>query len=298
MKTDTRPSRDIHSEITTALITAIESEPGKFSLPWHRGEGLSLPSNAVTGSAYNGVNIISLWVAAQSLGFEAPLWATYRQWAEKGAQVRKGEKASLVVFFKEFEGTPNPDGELDTGKRRVAKASYVFNAAQVEGFEVPATSMPTLEPIERLEAADRFADGTGAAITFGGSRAYYSPEYDLIRMPDEERFAGTSTMTRQEGYYATLLHELIHWSGSRGRLARDLSGRFGDQAYAAEELVAEIGAAFLCAELRITPELRADHAQYLASWVAILKSDNKAIFAAAAKASEATRYLKGLTGVA
>ena len=292
--TTTAPRRDIHAEITGKLIAAIEADPGRPSMPWRRsGKPLFMPENAQTGKAYNGINIVSLWVAAECLGYSAPVWATYRQWSELGCQVRKGEKSSLVVFYKEYETDPNPDDSDDDGKRRVARASYVFNAAQVDGYTRPDAPQP-LGAIERLLAVDRFIAATGARVEHGGDRAYYRPSMDHIQMPDEGLFCGTETMTRSEGYYAVLTHELTHWTGAPTRLGRDMGKRFGDAAYAAEELVAEIASAFLCSELGITQDTRADHAQYLANWLTLLKSDNRAIFTAAAKASEAVEYLKRL----
>lgn len=290
--TNQHPSRDLHADITNQLIAAIEADPGKPSLPWRRqGGALHIPVNALTGNAYRGINIVSLWVAAASRGYATPLWGTYRQWAEKGAQVRRGEKSSLVVFYKEYEAVPDPDDADDTGTRRVARASHVFNADQVEGFELPPLPL-SLGPIERLAQADAFVTATGATIRHGGDRAFFAPASDHIQMPEEGLFTGTQTMTRSEGYYATLVHELVHWSGAKHRLARDLGKRFGDNAYAAEELVAEIGAAFLCAELKITQDVRPDHAQYLANWLTLFKDDSRAIFAAAARASEAAAWLK------
>lgn len=286
--------RDIHAEITAKLIAAIEADPGRPSLPWRRSSApLFMPENALTKKPYNGINIVSLWVAAECLGYAAPVWATYRQWSELGAQVRKGERSSLVVFYKEYVTDPNPDEADDDGKRRVARASYVFNAAQVDGFTLPDAPQP-LGPIERIEAADQFIRATGTRIEHGGDRAFYRPSTDYIQMPDEDRFCGTDTMSRSEGYYAVLAHECIHWSGAEKRLNREFGKRFGDAAYAAEELVAEIGSAFLCAELGITQDTRADHAQYLAQWLKLLKDDSRAVFTAAAKASEAVAYLKSL----
>ena len=288
------PRRDIHAEITNQLIAAIEADPGQPSMPWRRSSGpLFMPVNASTGNAYNGINIVSLWVSAEARGFATPTWATYRQWADLGAQVRKGEKSSLVIFYKEYDTDPNPDDADDDGKRRVARASYVFNASQVDGFALPGAPEP-LGPVERIAAADRFIANTGARIEHGGERAFYRPSTDHIQMPDEGLFCGTDTMSRSEGYFATLVHELTHWTSPGHRLARDLGKRFGDSAYAAEELVAEIGSAFLCAELGITQDTRPDHAQYLAHWLKLLKDDSRAIFTAAAKASEAVAYLKRL----
>lgn len=286
--------RDIHAEITNKLIAAIEADPGQPVMPWRRASGpLFMPVNALTGNAYNGINVVSLWVSAEVSGYSAPVWATYRQWSELGCQVRKGEKSSLVVFYKEYDSEPDPQNADDDGKRRVARASCVFNASQVDGYALPDAPEP-LGPVERLHAVDAFIAATAARIEHGGESAYYRPSTDHIQMPDEDLFCGTDTMSRGEAYYAVLTHELTHWSGAKHRLARDMGKRFGDAAYAAEELVAEIASAFLCAELGITQDTRADHAQYLAHWLKLLKDDSRAIFAAAAKASEAVAYLKGL----
>ena len=291
-KERTAPHRDIHAEITNQLVAAIEANPGNFALPWRKSAGaLHIPVNALTGKLYNGINVVSLWVAAEVLGYATPIWGTYRQWAERGAQVRKGEKSSLVVFYKQYD--TDPEDADDNGKRRIARASYVFNASQVDGFEVPAAPEP-LGPVERQATADRFVIATGAEIRHGGDQAFFRPSTDHIQMPDQGLFTGTESMNRSEAYYATLVHELVHWSGAKTRLDRDMGKRFGDQAYAAEELVAEIGAAFLCAELGITQDVRPDHAQYLANWLKLLKADPRAIFTAAARASQAAMFLKRL----
>ena len=287
--THTAPRRDLHADITNEIIAAIEANPGTPELPWSRAGGNPMPVNTLTGSHYNGINILSLWASAQVRGYGFPVWGTYRQWQEKGCQVRKGEKAALVAFCKEFEA--DPEDEKDDGKRRVARASYVFNADQVEGWTAPDAAV-SLGPVERIAQADAFVAGTGARIRHGGGRAYFDGSSDHIQMPDEGLFTGTGTMTRSEGYYATLAHELVHWSGAKSRLGRDMSGRFGNAAYAAEELVAEIGGAFLCSELQITQDVRPDHAAYVANWLQLLKSDPKAIFTAAARASEAVHYLR------
>lgn len=286
--------RDIHAEITNKLIAAIKADPGKPVMPWRRASGpLFMPVNALTGNAYNGINVVSLWVSAEVSGYTAPVWATYRQWSELGCQVRKGEKSSLVVFYKEYDSEPDPENADDNGKRRVARASYVFNAGQVDGYARPDAPEP-LGPVERLQAVDAFVAATAARIEHGGESAYYRPSTDHIQMPDEGLFCGTGTMSRGEAYYAVLAHELTHWSGAKHRLARDMGKRFGDAAYASEELVAEIASAFLCAEFGITQDTRADHAQYLAHWLKLLQDDSRAIFTAAAKASEAVAYLKRL----
>lgn len=171
----------------------------------------------------------------------------------------------------------------------------MFAAEQVEGFELPAPSLPVqMDPVARLEAVEAFVASTGAVVAQGGSRAFYSPSQDAIQMPLREAFIGSPTSTPTETYYATLLHELIHWTAPEARCNRALGKRFGDQAYAAEELVAELGAAFLCAELGVTNEARADHAQYLASWLELMKSDTRAIFTAASQASRAVQFLETL----
>ena len=233
---------------------------------------------------------MSLWATAEANGFATGIWGTYRQWKEKGAQVRKGEKSTPVIFYKEYD--VEPSGDDDNGKRHVARASRVFNASQVDGYELP--ELPHIEPVKRIARADHFLKATRATILHGGERAYYRPSTDEIRIPDEGRFIETASRTRTEGYYSVILHELTHWSGAPTRCDRQLRNRFGDDAYAMEELVAELGAAFLCAELSITAETRLDHAQYIATWLDVLKADNKAIFAAAAKANEAVSYLKKL----
>lgn len=289
-----KPRRDLHAEITQRLIAAIEANPGKPQLPWRRSATpLWMPLNAISQKAYNGINVVNLWVAAEVRGFTSPHWATFKQWREAGCQVRKGANAELVIFYKEYDVEPSPDDEADDGKRRVARASCVFNAAEVEGFTAPEAP-PLLGPIDRIAAADRFVAATGARIAHGGERAFYRPATDHIQMPDEGLFTGTHSMTRTESYFAVLLHELTHWTMHKDRCDRQLDKRFGGEAYAAEELVAEIGAAMLCAEIGVTQDTRPDHAQYIAHWLQLIRNDPKAIFTAAAKASAAVAYLKGL----
>lgn len=213
-RTPIKPRRDLYADITNELIAAIESGPGELSLPWRRmSGGLHMPVNALTGNAYQGVNVISLWVASEVRGYGHSLWGTYRQWTELGAQVRKGEKSSHVIFYREYDGKPDPDDAEDDGKRRVARASAVFNAEQVDGFVLPEPP-EALGPIERLEQADRFVGSTGARIAHGGDHAFFQPSADIIQMPDENLFTGTKTLTRAEGYYAVMVHELIHYAGS------------------------------------------------------------------------------------
>lgn len=289
---------DVHQEITDRIVAAIETA-GEFRLPWIRDKGGSMkrPVNIASGNPYNGINIVSLWVSALAADHPSHLWGTYKQWQDRGCQVRRGEKSSLVVFYKtlEFEQRNEETGETEATERLMARASHVFNAAQVDGFAIEDTSAPlpdepAFDPIER---AERFAMATGATVEEGGDRACYIPATDIIRMPDRKRFTGTDTTKSAEGFYSTLCHELTHWSGAKTRLDRDLTGRFGSESYAVEELIAELGAAFLCSDLSITPEPRADHACYIASWLKVLKNDKRAVFTAASKASEAANWLLG-----
>ncbi|MDR3475924.1 MAG: zincin-like metallopeptidase domain-containing protein [Devosia sp.] len=287
------PPRDLHAQITAEIIAVIEADPQRPVLPWRRA-GLVLPANAATGNVYHGINVLALWAAAQKAAFSRPLWATYQQWATLGAQVRRGEKSSLVIFYKEYTSSDDKDGE--GAIRRVARASHVFNSAQVEGFSDPAsdeTAAP-IAPVERLRSVEQFVAATRADIRHGGDAAFYNRRSDFIQLPPPEEFVPTVTMAATEGYYATLLHELVHWSGATHRLDRQFGKRFGDEAYAAEELVAEIGAAFLCAELAVTPSTRADHAHYVGHWLQLLRRDSRAIFTAASRAAEASGYLTKL----
>jgi antirestriction protein ArdC len=283
---------DIHQTVTDTIIAAIERGAGEVTLPWQRG-GSSfgfIPKNAVTGRHYNGLNVLGLWCAAELKNYTGEgLWASYKQWASIDAQVRKGEKATLVVFYKEYSGEPDADDPEDTGRRRVAKASWVFHASQVEGFALP-DAPPPLPPIEKLARAEAFIAATGAVVKTGGDRAFYSRASDSITMPDEDRFTGHG-MKRREGWTSVLLHELSHWGGGEKRLNREFGKRFGDRAYALEECVAEFSAAMLCAELGVTAVPRPDHAAYIQNWLAALKEDKRAVFTAAAKASECARFL-------
>lgn len=289
------PTQDIHTQITNQIINALESCSGKVTLPWIKaGASLGHPVNAATGKAYKGINVVALWAAAMAKGYGDGTWATYKQWKKQGAQVRKGEKSSLVVFYKEMEvETENEDtGEIETGKRYYARASWVFNAAQVDGWTPPA--VPAADSVAVLDGAEAFVAATGADIRIGGNRACYNPAGDFILMPHREFFTGTDTSSATEGWYATLFHELTHWSGHDSRCARDLTGRFGDASYAMEELVAELGSAFLCADLGVMPSPRQDHAEYIANWLEVLKKDKKAVFTAASKADQAAEWLLAL----
>ncbi len=293
---------DIYQRVTDQIVAAIEVGAGKWEMPWHTAGATNAtrPVNAVSKKPYRGVNTLALWIAASDQSYTSNEWATYKQWQEKGAQVRKGEKSSLVVFWKindsdkdeeNHEGSSNGgDDTADASQRRIlARGYYVFNASQVDGYTPPPLpELPTVPEAERNSEAEAFFAATEAVIRHGGDRACYRPVTDHIQMPAFTAFPNPVD------YYSTLGHETIHWTSAKRRLDRDLTGRFGSEAYAAEELVAELGAAFLCADLGLTNTPRPDHAAYVASWLKVLKNDSRAIFTAASKAQQAADYLHGL----
>lgn len=284
---------DIHAIITDQIVAAIEAGAGELKMPWHRAKGsLMRPVNIATGNAYQGINILALWVAAESRGYEAPIWGTFKQWLDRGHPVRKGEKSVTGVFYKDLLVGHTDDATGETSERKIgmARAFPLFNCAQVEGFVAPEeTFRPTqFDANARVEA---LIQASGVAITYGGDRAYYNRTEDRVQTPEAHRFTGTDTMTAAEAYDATRLHELVHWSGAPSRLDREFGKRFGDKAYAFEELIVELGASYLCVNLGVSPIARADHAQYLAGWLKVLKEDKKAIFTAASQAERAARYL-------
>lgn len=284
--------RSVFERITSEIAAAIEDGTAEYIMPWHGGGSL-LPSNAVSGRAYTGVNILLLWAAARACGYRSAKWATYRQWRQAGAQVRKGEKARLVLFWKGVGGegaasAPAGDDENDARPRFIARAFAVFNADQVDGFS-ETTFMPLAEQ-DRIERAETFFKRVPATVWYGGNYAFYDVRADLVSMPDFGAFK------RPEGFYSTLAHELVHWSGANHRLGRDLKNRFGTEAYAMEELIAELGAAFLGAQLGLAIEPRRDHAPYIGSWLKVLRGDPRAIVTAASKAQIAVNYILELAG--
>jgi len=281
---------NLHQTLTNQIVAAIERvSADDFRLPWHRS-GLSSiqPRNALTNNPYRGINIVALWVAAEAHRYPSALWASYKQWEQLGAHVRKEERSSIVVFYREYKVEPDDED----GKRLVLRYSNVFNVAQVDGFALPDT--PATSLLERDQTAEAFFAATKANIRHGGERAFYRPSEDVIQLPDERLFRGSTYGSPREDYYCVLAHETTHWTAHRSRLNRELGKRFGDHQYSAEELIAELGSAFICAELGISPQPRLDHAQYLKHWLAMMKADNRAIFTAAARAQEAVNYLMSL----
>lgn len=282
---------DVYARVTGEIVRAIEAGMEEYKMPWHQGAGAGLPRNASTGNFYRGVNTVALWASGQVRGYGLPYWATFLQWEKLGARIRRGEKASVVVFYKREESpTDDEDRESARGTRSILKGSFVFNAEQVDGWPCP-------EPIiyedrtEKLQGVDSFIDSLGADIRYGGEVAGYNMTLDRIRMPERRQFVGTDTSTATEAFYSVILHELVHWSGHPMRLNRELSGRFGTSAYAVEELVAELGAAFLCADLGISLNPRRDHAAYVCSWLQVLRQQKAAIFTAASAGTAACRFL-------
>ena len=281
----------IYDTITDQIVASLEGGAGKFSLPWHRSNApLSRPMNAMTRKTYRGVNVLALWASAEAQDFGHGIWATYRQWQSLGAQVRKGEKASPIVFYKVFDKVDGAEAEEREGSARIfAQASHVFNVGQVDGYAMP--ELLEAADFDPIPNADAFVAATGVAVRIQGDSAHYTPSTDTITMPDKQLFFATESGNAGQNWYATLLHELTHWSGAEHRLARTFGKRFGDDAYAMEELVAELGSAFLCGDLGLSSKPRPDHARYLASWLKVLKADNRAIFTAASAAAKAAEWL-------
>ncbi len=285
---------DLYTRITGRIVEELEKGVRPWLKPWnaeHAAGRITRPLRH-NGQPYRGINVLMLWGEAMAKGFACPIWMTYKQSQELGAQVRKGEHGSLVVFADRIRRTETNDRGEDIDREiPFLKAYTVFNCEQIDGlpahFTAPAA--PVLDPVQRIAAAETFFANTGADIRHGGNQAYYAIHADFVQMPPFETFRDA------ESYYATLAHETTHWTRHASRLEREFGRkRWGDEGYAAEELVAELGSAFLSADLGITPEPRDDHASYIASWLKVLKEDKRAIFAAAAHAERAVGFLHGL----
>jgi antirestriction protein ArdC len=273
------------TRITQEIIARLESGTRPWIKPW-RGVPVSRPLRAC-GIPYRGMNVFWLWMVADMCGYASPFWMTYNQAKELGAQVRKGEKSTIAIFYKSYtKEIEAPDtGEKSDEARRVLKAYPVFNADQVEGLPErfhPAATLELTEPEGREQALDAFFAAIPATLRHQGDEAYYEPLADRVTMPPAHLFSGFNH------YYATLAHELSHWTGHSSRLARDLKNRFGTAAYAAEELVAELSSAMLGAELGLPVAHLDNHASYIGHWLKLLKEDDRAILTAAAKAEEAS----------
>ncbi len=282
--------------MTDRIVSDLEKGVRTWLKPWSADAAADrLPSLPLrhNGTPYRGVNVLLLWGETIEKGYTRNLWMTYKQAEELGAHVRKGEHGSLVVYADRFNKTEQNDKGEDVERSIPFMKGYtVFNVEQIEGLPAhyyqPPAPRDDSRTLELIEEAETFFAGTAATFRHGGNRAFYAPAADFIQLPPAEAFRDA------ESYAATKAHELVHWTGHARRMAREFGKRFGDQAYAFEELVAELGAAFLCADLGITPEPREDHAGYLAHWLEVLKGDKRAIFSAAAHAQRAADFLHGL----
>jgi antirestriction protein ArdC len=294
MTTANTTRTDIFSRVTDRIIQALERGTRPWLQPWnaeHAAGRISRPLRH-NGEAYQGVNILMLWGEAETKGYACPIWMTFQQAKELGGHVRKGERGSPVVYASKFTKTDvAEDGETIDREIPFFKEYTVFNAEQIA--ELPTkfyeTKQVTTTTLERIAHVEQFFTNTQAEIRHGGNQAYYAIHADYVQMPRIECFRDS------ESYYSTLAHEMTHWTRHPSRLNRDFGRkRWGDAGYAMEELVAELGAAFLCADLNITPDVREDHASYLESWLKVLQQDNRAIFTAASYASKAVEWLRQL----
>jgi antirestriction protein ArdC len=260
--------RDVYSKITSRIIADLEQGVRPWIRRWsaeHAAGWITRPLRH-NGIPYKGINVVMLWSASVTNGYTCPLWLTFKQALELGGNVRKGERGELVVYANRLTRTETDDnGEQTERAIPFLKGYTVFNVEQCAGLPAQYSAKaepPALPPAARLERADRFFVATSVEIRHGGTRAYYAEGPDYVQIPPFETFRDA------ESHAATLAHELIHATKHPKRLARDMGRiRWGDEGYAKEELVAELGAAFLCADLEITPEVREDHAAYIGHWL-------------------------------
>jgi antirestriction protein ArdC len=286
---------DIYGRVTSRILADLEHGVRPWHRPWnaqHEAGGIARPLRH-NGIPYRGINVVMLWAASVTKGYASPLWLTYQQARELGGHIRKGETGELVVYASSINRSPTDAGAEGTERSVPFLKGYtVFNVEQCA--DLPArytakTVSPEITPLQRIGSAERFFAATGTDIRHGGSRAYYAEGPDYVQMPPFEAFRDA------ESYAATLAHELIHWTKHPGRLARDFGRKVhGDEGYAKEELAAELGAAFLSADLGITPDVRPDHAAYIASWLRVLQNDKRLIFHAASHAQRAVDFVDAL----
>lgn len=275
--------KDIYQTVTESIIEALESGVKPWVCPWKRNGTLSgIPSNFATTTAYSGMNIMLLWCSAAKQGFNDSRWLTYKQAQALGAQVRKGARGTMAIFYKTLE-KENEQGELE--QIPMLKTFTVFNVEQIDGLTLNSKELinqpvSEFDPLPQVEA---LFQRSGAKITERGQQAFFTPVTDEIYLPERHLF------TDAANFYATGLHELIHWSGGKKRLNREMKGKFGSEDYAFEELIAELGCAFLMADLDVSGDVQ--HESYIASWLKALKNDKRYIFKAASAASKAHRYL-------
>jgi antirestriction protein ArdC len=274
----------LYESVTNRIIEEMKNGTVPWTKPWKSGKTFGvMPMNAATGRPYNGINIPLLWRAADVHGYPTHGWLTYKQAHAAGGQVRKGEKATTVVFTKKLH---IKDKQTDEDKQiGMLRTFAVFNVAQIDGLpDKPTPELVDIGTSNVNQLVDGFIAATKADIRIGGNIACYVPSKDFVALPPMDAFVTI------ESFYATALHELGHWTAPKHRCDREASGRYGTQGYAAEELVAELTAAFLCAHLGIKGELR--HTDYIANWIQLLTEYPRAMFAAASKASQAPDYLR------
>lgn len=276
----------VYQQVTDRIISELEKGAAPWIKPWSTFAVEGEDSNIISKKPYQGINRVILGMS----GFSSSKWASFKQWQQLGGNVKKGEKGTMIVFYSPIvKETINPqNGQTEQNAYHCLKSYFVFNLDQVEGIEIekPVT---VEKPFIDVPALDKRVTDTGAIIQHGSNSAFYRRDTDSIHLPNKSAFKSESD------YYATLLHELVHWSGSPTRLDRTKGKRFADAAYSFEELVAELGAAFLCQDFNIEGDLR--HADYIGSWLKCLKADNKAIFNAAALAQKAADYINTINAV-
>ena len=283
-------SNPIYKTVTDSIIAELEKGAAPWVKPWHADAITGgADHNIVTGAVYRGVNRLILGMASIGGGYAASQWGTYKQWQDRGAQVLKGQKGTSICFYKPIAGALDAaTGELSSGYA-VLKAYSVFNVEQTDAPRPAPAAIPDAAPFDSNQACEAAIIKTGALIRHGGDAAFYMPSQDAIQLPHKTSFDSPAN------YYATTFHELTHWTGAKHRLAREFGGRFGNPQYAFEELVAEIGAAYLCADHGIAGELR--HAGYISNWLKACRDDETAIFKAAALAQKAADFIKGAAAV-
>lgn len=293
-----KPRSDIYQTVTDQLVAAIEAGAGTWRMPWHNSTAPVMRPTSAVGRRYTGINRVILWATADALGFQSGIWATYRQWKAHGAQVRKGECGTHVVLWKKIErqnGAGNAeDGAEGEGRARFfARGFVVFNRDQVDGAE--GAELTEAAPMAAdVAEAQAFLESVGVPVEYGLYDAHYRPDQDRIYLPERVAFDSDLDLV------STLAHELVHATGSASRLAREsLREYHKDRSWRGrEELVAEIGAAMVMADLGLASTPRPDHAAYLSSWLTVLRHDPRAIFKAAAQAQAALDWIHAHAGVA
>lgn len=280
--------RDLYQEVSARIVAELERGAAPWVKPWSATAGQNVPQNAISGRPYSGCNVILLWLA-RDRGWASPRFLTFKQAIEAGGHVRKGERGTKVYFVKQLQVRDDSGDDADPRLIPMMREYTVFNVDQCEGLPDSVKAgkpMRVRNPDARDALADDFLRATGADVREGLGEAYFAPGNNFISLPAFAAFKGA------DHFYNVAFHELVHWTGHKSRLDRDLKHRFGSRDYAAEELVAELGAAFLCAEFGFNNDLR--HAGYIATWIDLLKADKRAFFSACSKASKAADYLRGL----